>query len=201
MRGSIEIDLTDRNWESHGHATNPAFEDTVLHVLSTRASENFSPAPNRTAKVPQVRTDPEHAGREALSAKFRSRDPGRCQAPLRNLPEDRVGRVLDAAAQFRLQKKAARIRSKIDNHGRDEALFQEIAAALGYKQNKLPFTLLAQRLPLKSLRADSTRRKQCFSASPDFWKRPTSMSMKDRQENMSANFGTDGGYIATRCNG
>ena len=57
---------------------------------------------------------------------------------------------------FDCKKKAARIRSKIDNHGRDEALFQEIAAALGYKQNKLPFTLLAQRLPLKLLRANST---------------------------------------------
>ena len=37
-------------------------------------------------------------------------------------------------------------------HGDDEALYQEIAAALGYKQNKLPFSLLAQRLPLKTLR-------------------------------------------------
>jgi hypothetical protein len=68
------------------------------------------------------------------------------------LPEERVRRILDAAALFRLQRKAARTRRKIDNHGRDEALFQEIAAALGYKENKLPFTLLAQRLPLKFLR-------------------------------------------------
>jgi hypothetical protein len=50
-----------------------------------------------------------------------------------------------------LQQKANRIRNKIDSHGRDEALFQEIAAALGYKENKLPFTLIAQRLPLKLL--------------------------------------------------
>ncbi len=39
-----------------------------------------------------------------------------------------------------------------ENHGREEALFQELAAALGYKQNKLPFTLLAQRLPVAVLR-------------------------------------------------
>ena len=31
-------------------------------------------------------------------------------------------------------------------------LFQELAAALGYKENKLPFTLITQRLSLKSLR-------------------------------------------------
>jgi hypothetical protein len=50
-----------------------------------------------------------------------------------------------------LQQKANRIRNKIDSHGRDESFFQEIAAALGYKQNTLPFTLIAQRLPLKRL--------------------------------------------------
>jgi hypothetical protein len=59
--------------------------------------------------------------------------------------------VLDAAAQFRLRQKANRIRKKIDVHGRDETLFQEIATALGYKENKLPFTLLTQRLPLRLL--------------------------------------------------
>jgi hypothetical protein len=64
---------------------------------------------------------------------------------------ERVRSVLNAAAQFRMQKKAARIRAKIDNHGCDEALFQEIAGALGYKENKLPFMLIAQRLSLKSL--------------------------------------------------
>src|SRR5207237_8570196 len=39
--------------------------------------------------------------------------------------------------------------------GRDETLFQEMAAALGYKENKLPFTLLAQRLPLRLLRENA----------------------------------------------
>jgi Protein of unknown function (DUF2851). len=71
------------------------------------------------------------------------------------LPEERVKSVLDAAAQFRLRRKAARIRNKIDSHGRDEALFQEVAAALGYKENRLPFTLIAQRLPLKLLRENA----------------------------------------------
>ena len=51
-----------------------------------------------------------------------------------------------------MRQKAARIRHKIDSRGRDEVLFQELATALGYKENKLPFTLITQRLPLKLLR-------------------------------------------------
>src|SRR5947209_9347939 len=39
--GSIEIDLVDRNWELHGHATNPAFEETVLHVFVDKSEREF----------------------------------------------------------------------------------------------------------------------------------------------------------------
>lgn len=155
IRGSIEIDLLDRNWETHGHATNPAFDQTALHVFVERSSREFFTRTKSNRNVPQVQIDPS-ALPDAFSANLPLARPGRCQAPLKNLPEDRVRGILDAAAQFRLQQKAARIRRKIDNHSLDEALFQEIAAALGYKENKLPFTLLAQRLPVKFLRAHST---------------------------------------------
>ena len=151
IRGCIEIDVVDRNWETHGHAINPQFDETVLHVFVERSEREFFTRTKSNRNVPQVRIDPAVLP-EAFSANIPLARPGRCQAPLKDLPEERVRGVLDAAAQFRLQRKAARLRSKIDNHGPDEALFQEIAAALGYKENKLPFTLIAQRLPLKFLR-------------------------------------------------
>ncbi|PYK93541.1 MAG: hypothetical protein DME36_09210 [Verrucomicrobia bacterium] len=155
IRGNIEFDLTDRNWEAHGHATNPAFENTVLHVFVHASDRTFFARTRSNREVPQVHVDP-NALPETFSANLPLARPGRCQAPLKDLPAERMRSVLEAAAQFRLQRKAARIRNKIDNHGCDEALFQELAAALGYKENKLPFTLLAQRLPLKLLRQQST---------------------------------------------
>ena len=151
IRGCIEIDLLDRSWETHGHATNPAFEATVLHVFVERSDRAFFTRTESNRNVPQVCIDPASL-LEASNANIPLARPGRCQAPLKNLPEERASSVLDAAAQFRLQQKANRIRNKIDAHGRDETLFQEIATALGYKENKLPFTLLTQRLPLRLLR-------------------------------------------------
>ena len=151
VHGSIEIDLLDRSWESHGHATNPAFETTVLHVFVGRSDRAFFTRTQSNRNVPQVCIDPASLP-EAFNPNIPLARPGRCQAPLKNLPEERVHGVLDAAAQFRLRQKAHRIRNKIDAHGRDETLFQEIATALGYKENKLPFTLLTQRLPLRLLR-------------------------------------------------
>ena len=151
IRGCIEIDLLDRSWETHGHATNAAFDETVLHVFVERGDREFFTRTKSNRNVPQVHIDPAVLP-TAFSANLPLARPGRCQAPLKDLPEERVCSVLDAAAQFRLQQKAARIRHKIDSRGRDEVLFQELAAALGYKENKLPFTLITQRLSLKSLR-------------------------------------------------
>jgi hypothetical protein len=154
IRGCIELDLFDRSWEAHGHATNPAFEETVLHVFVEKSGREFFTRTRSNRNLPQICIDLT-ALPDAFSANIPLARPGRCQAPLKDLSEERVHGVLDAAAQFRLRHKAARIRSKIETHGRDQALFQEIAAALGYKENKLPFTLLAQRLPLRLLREKS----------------------------------------------
>jgi hypothetical protein len=150
-RGSIEFDLVDHHWETHGHATNPAFDQTVLHVFTATGGRAFFTRTSANRQVPQVRVDP-----ASLPAVFSTNlplaRPGRCHAPLRGLAEEKVSSILAAAAQFRLHRKAQRLQQLSDLHGEDEALFHELAAALGYKQNKLPFTLLAQRLPLKQLR-------------------------------------------------
>ena len=152
VRGSIEFDLSDRSWEGHGHATNRDFEDTVLHVFVHASEHTFFTRTRSHRNVLQVRADPATLP-DAFSASLPLARPGRCQAPLKDLPEERVRSVLEGAARFRFQRKTNRLRTMIECHGADEALFQELAAALGYKQNKLPFTLLAQRLPLAHLRA------------------------------------------------
>jgi Protein of unknown function (DUF2851) len=152
LRGSIEFDLADQNWETHGHATNPAFDDTLLHVFGESGARAFFTRTTAHRQVPQVRVEPATLP-VAFSLNLPLARPGRCHAPLRGQPEEKICSILEAAARFRLQRKAQRLQRLNDLHGAEEALYQELAAALGYKQNKLPFTLLAQRLPLKMLRA------------------------------------------------
>src|SRR5437660_2524104 len=151
LRGPIEIDLLDRNWELHGHAINPAFDDAILHVFLERSGVEFFARTSTHRNVPQIQLDLA-ALRDAATGIVPLAHADRCVAPLRNLEAERVTNILEAAAKFRLRQKANRLRQRIEVHGRDEALFQAIAEALGYKQNRLPFTLLAQRLPLSFLR-------------------------------------------------
>src|SRR5438132_6716518 len=58
LRGCIEIDLVDRNWETHGHATNPAFEETVLHVFIDKSAREFFTHTKSNRNVHQIRIDP-----------------------------------------------------------------------------------------------------------------------------------------------
>jgi hypothetical protein len=140
LRGSIELDLDARDWERHGHATNPAFRDTVLHVFLHAPVERFF---TRTCDHREV-------------AQARIRPPGQPvarplpAAPLAGLESVKIRALLEAAARHRLDLKAAAIRRYADAHGEDEAHFAALAVALGYKQNQTPFLLLAQKVGLRA---------------------------------------------------
>ena len=151
VRGCIELDPDARDWERHGHATNAAYDGVVLHVFLSRGEAEFFTRTSKHALVPQVLLDP--AVLDEPPVPIPDAKLGRCAAPLRALPEERVREVVWGAAQFRMRRKAAALARMTELHGADEALYQALAEALGYKSNKLPFTLLAQRLPLRMLRA------------------------------------------------
>ena len=150
IRGCIELDTEDRDWERHGHATNPAYETVVLHLFLRRGSQEFFTRTHLHRAVPQVllnlRQLPQTPPNPIPEAK-----PGRCQGVLKQLPEARVRDILLQAASYRLRRKAAALAAWSEIHGPDEALYGALAATLGYRNNQLPFTLLAQRLPIRQL--------------------------------------------------
>ena len=61
---------------------------------------------------------------------------------------ERLLDLLTEAARHRADRKAARFLRTADAQGRDAALFQAVAETLGYRANRLPMRLLAQRVPL-----------------------------------------------------
>ena len=150
IRGAIELDTDARDWERHGHSANADYENVALHIFLKRGGATFFTRTLGHRNVPQLLLDPRAFADEPPNPQPIAK-PGRCAAPLRELSAKKVGEILEAAAQHRLGKKAARIARLRQVHGSDEALFQLLAETLGYKANKLPFTLLAQRLPLHFL--------------------------------------------------
>ncbi len=148
-RGAIEVDLEASGWEQHRHAVNPAYEDVVLHVIVHRPAKKHFTRTAANREVTQICLA-DHAATDAEWAGFAAARPGRCLAPLRELSPDHIADLLAVAARRRLEAKGAALQTMIAARGPDAALFEAVAIALGYKNNKLPFQLLAQRVPVKT---------------------------------------------------
>jgi hypothetical protein len=154
--GPLELDPEAGDWELHGHGTNPAFRDVVLHVVFRSDARRAFTRTLDHGEVPQV-VITEVLLSDALNRPQREvaiAHPGRCVAPLKGLPPGAVGRLLGEASVYRAVNKAARWLRTADAHGRDAALFQATAETLGYRGNALAMRLLAQRAPLSLLKAE-----------------------------------------------
>ncbi len=161
LRGDIEIDPHARDWEHHQHGANPDYNRVVLHVfMDAPADARFFTRTSEHKEVAQARISREMltAGAQPPQKQAAARL-GRCATPLREMEEARVMSMLEASAQFRLQKKSARLHQWVATQGRDQAVYQALAQALGYRNNQRPFIVLTQRLPLKQmLKLDAAER-------------------------------------------
>ncbi len=151
LHGPIEFDMDVRDWERHGHSTNPEYEPVILHVFTQTGTSHFFTRTAAHRNVLQIIVSPAWIAGSEVPNPLPEAKLGRCSGPLSELPEEKVCDVLMAAAQYRLRRKASALMRLRESHGQDEALYQALATTLGYKSNKLPFTLLAQRLPLRFL--------------------------------------------------
>jgi hypothetical protein len=140
--GDIEIDQEARDWEAHGHAQNPAYENVALHLFFRRGHRRFFTRTAENKAVTQV----------CLTVKVESKDPASRHDGV--LDEARATKLVEAAASFRLRRKCEIFQRAARLRGHEEALFEAIAAAMGFKNNKIPFLLVAQRASLARAKLD-----------------------------------------------
>lgn len=152
--GPLEIDTQASDWESHGHDQNPAFDETILHVIFRPThTTHFTKTSNHREVLKVI--IPETITQTALQAPIYSSAPahlGRCYKPLASASTLRVNQLLEQAARHRIQIKARRLIAIQEAHGADQALWIALAETLGYRPNKLQMTVLAQVLPIKALK-------------------------------------------------
>ncbi len=151
--GDIEIDTRTSDWETHGHSTNPAFSNTILHVAFEPNQREMFVRTSNHRQVPEVLISPTQLN-DALRLPSRETAisiPGRCFQPLRKIPKIAIERLLHEAAIRRSTQKAARFQRVADAHDLDTALFIATAETLGYGGNSFPMKLLAQRAPIRML--------------------------------------------------
>jgi hypothetical protein len=152
VRGDIELDPDARDWERHAHGANPEYSRVILHVFLKEPQERFFTRNCEHREIPQVLLkaeslpDQARPNRNLAAARL-----GRCHAPLREMSSAQVQSMLESAAQYRLERKSLRLHRCVRAQGREQAVYQALAQTLGYRNNQMPFNVLAQRLSIKRL--------------------------------------------------
>jgi hypothetical protein len=144
VSGDVEIDLQPGGWHAHGHDQNPAFKNVMLHVVW----EN--PKPNSSVPAVLALKDVLDAPLTELALALENESGlpealrGKCSAPLRELDSARLAELLRAAAMVRFQNKAGAMLARAKHSGWEQALWENLFRALGYKQNIWPMQNLAE---------------------------------------------------------
>lgn len=149
--GDVEIDLRSAGWRAHGHDTNKNFQNVMLHVVwdeevpGSKARVQGAPeilALKNVLDAPlaELSMSLENEPLRSLPENLR----GKCCAPLRELDEPQLTTLLREAARVRFQFKAEQFRARARHVGWEQALWENLFRALGYKHNVWPMQNLAE---------------------------------------------------------
>ena len=147
--GDIEIDLHPHNWKDHHHHNNPAYKSVVLHVVWQGESRATSGRPLLVLK--QILDAPlsdlqlwlDNSSEDNLAVFLK----GKCNTPLDSLPFSQVAEILRQASLSRLHAKAAHLEARARIAGWEQALWEGMFGALGFKHNSWPMRRIAELLP------------------------------------------------------
>jgi hypothetical protein len=144
--GDVEVDLRSSGWHAHGHDRNRTFQNVLLHVVwdaERTPVTGLKTLPLRKsldAPLGELGLWLEREPVKTLPENLR----GNCSAPLRELSAGPLTTLLLEAAQVRFEAKAAQFQARARHAGWEQALWEGLFRALGYKHNVWPMHCLAE---------------------------------------------------------
>jgi hypothetical protein len=146
--GDVEVDLHSTGWRAHRHAGNPNFQNVLLHVVwHSEKPTDLPTLPLRDHLDAPLDELMLWLGGEEASG-FPSALEGQCRGPLQNLTPQKLCELLRQAALVRLRSKGARFQARARRVGWEQALWEGLLRALGYKHNAWPMQHLGELRPV-----------------------------------------------------
>jgi hypothetical protein len=156
--GNVEIHTRSSHFDNHGHNTDPAFNNVILHVVAENDRRVYN-----------------SKGQELLTVKLIF-DPGiyeqyldlinnpyviACQDELKHLDSFYIRHWLNALLVERLEEKSESVLKIFKDTGNDweETFYRVLSRYFGFRVNTEPFEMLATALPLRIIRKHSDN---CF---------------------------------------
>lgn len=139
VSGEVEVDLQLSGWRAHGHDRNPAFQNVILQVVWDAGQNPKSRTENSPVALALKNVLDAPLAELALALEHESGWPeslrGKCCAPLRELNPPQLTELLLAAAKVRFQLKAQALLARAKISGWEQALWEQLFRALGYKHD------------------------------------------------------------------
>lgn len=162
VAGDVEIHVHPSGWMGHGHRGDSRYARVVAHVtyFNSPLAESFLPPgcvqiALREALAANALFAFENIDTTAYPYAARADVPP-CSTELAGWAPEEKKRLLDAAGEERLRRKADRLAGAIAERGTEQVLYEEVMTALGFKHNKSPFRRLAELVKLAELRRSSS---------------------------------------------
>lgn len=161
LSGDVEIHLRPDGWKQHGHHENRQYDGVCAHVTyhpPQHEPDSFPPGTIHIALKDALDHMPAFDFDNIDLTAYPYNIPGEntpCRMVLKSWKREDVEALLTSAGEARLRQKADRCTHELQHTETAEILYRETLGALGYKNNKIPFRLLAERVPLKRLRASA----------------------------------------------
>ena len=151
--GNVEVHITSSDWKRHGHTTDDAYNNVILHVVY-RDDEPLTLANGRRVPTLELQNRiPDDLYGRYHKLIFGNQTIIPCEASIASVDALTMQNWLTRILIERLEKRSAAIIDRLNlNRGDwEETFYQFLAANFGFKTNALPFELLAKSLPQVTL--------------------------------------------------
>lgn len=150
--GNVEIHVKADDWQKHGHATNRAFDNTILHVVHDGVHE-IKRKDNSIIPVLQLKNQFDAKRWNQYEQFIFSKTWIPCANQIHTVDALTIQQTIDRMLTERMERKVKQIEVLLQqNKGSwEESFYQQLARNFGFKTNADPFELLARSLPLNIL--------------------------------------------------
>jgi len=153
--GNVELHLKSKDWYSHKHQNDSAYDNVILHVVLENNGDVFI----KNEKIPTLELinviQQEHYQKFELLLK--NKKTILCGSLLYSIPDILIVSLQERALIDRLNRKTNNIIVQAGSSDPKQILYFLMAKAMGAKINQLPFEELTHRLPLHELKNKKIR--------------------------------------------
>ncbi len=150
--GSVEVHRRTSGWDAHGHATDPRYDDVILHVVQEHDGAETRRHDGGVVPVVELgRTAGFPIDTRMLTARWDRFGGEACAPELVATQPEVIRSALWRLGDVRLAGKAARFEALLTGLPPGEVLYRAIWDGLGYSANRAPMGTLAATLPLADI--------------------------------------------------